>query len=67
MLTFYSQKPFRINKAEILSTHRANVRPHEGTLQDLIQPSKQAVILKFFSQKSSLNKQGRNSIHTQGI
>ena len=47
---------------EILSTNRANERPHEGTLKDLIQLSKLVVILKFISQK---NKQGRNYIHTQ--
>ena len=51
ILKFFSKKVVRINKAEILSTHRANERPLEGTLQDLIQPSKLVVILEFFSQK----------------
>ena len=31
----------------------------------MFQPSKPAVILKFYSQKTSLNKQGWNSIHKQ--
>ena len=48
----------------MLSTTRANERPHEGT-QDLIQPSKQAFLLKFYSQKTSWNKQGQNFIHKQ--
>ena len=43
--------PIGINKAEILSTNSANERPHEETLNDLIQPSKLAVILQFYSQK----------------
>ena len=54
----FTNNPVRINKAEILSTNRASERSHEGTLYDLIQPSKLAVILQFYSQKNSLNKQG---------
>ena len=41
-----------MNKAEILTTNRANERPLEGTLFALIQPPKLAVILKFYSQKN---------------
>ena len=48
--------PIGINKAEILSTNSANERPHEETLNDLIQPSKLAVILQFYSQKNRITR-----------
>ena len=54
-----------IDKAKILSTNIANERPHEGTLSALIQASKLAVILKFYSQKTSLICRGRNSFYKQ--
>ena len=63
--TNHMHYPFEIHsdKAEILFTNRANERLYEGTLYDLIQPSKLAVILQLYS--LSLNKQGRNSFHKQ--
>ena len=48
-----------MNKAEILTTNRANERPLEGTLFALIQPPKLAVEILFT--KNSLNCQGQNS------
>ena len=52
----FTKKPVYVNKAKILSTNSTNERPHEGTLYDLIQPLKLAVLLRFYSQKNSLNK-----------
>ena len=51
----FTKKTSLSKQGQNLSINSTNERPHEGTLYDLIQPSKLAVILKLYSQKTSLN------------